>query len=385
MALPVAALCLAGALAAFLVHPAYAQDPPSCPDPTPTAVAVTAVPIVVASTTADYFVLFVRPNLDADLKIPISVTLGEEDVTTLTEQLSPLPKEHYLVEKYSVDDPADVDGDCISDIEELADLGTLNPINKLPKIDFRHGTVAIPDRETFERLSYKGTNVLIDDHLTDLEFIKFFIFHPNSAWPAVYFMNTVTHRAHYSFSLAVRHPQAGMMRGEIVYHPDSRGARRFAGRLPLRVRALQDAYPFEAVQYAYEVLAASMPLLENNLAYYPMPAAALPLYQEERASYDDSRINVIFEADIFPDVDFLSLNRGTGYGYLRVMGQDERPNPRDIVIYQSLPNDLPRVAGIITTVAQTPLSHVNLRALQDRVPNAFVRDALDDATIDSLI
>ena len=379
-----AALCLAGALAAFLVYPAYAQDPPSCPNPTPTAVAVTAVPIVVASTTADYFVLFVRPNLDADLKIPISVTLGEEDATTLTEQLSPLPKEHYLVEKFSVDDPADVDGDCISDIEELADLGTLNPINKLPKIDFRHGTVAIPDRETFERLSYKGTDVLIDDHLTDLEYVKFFIFHVNSAWPAVYFMNTVTHRAHYSFSLAVRPPQSGMMRGEIVYHPDvdapdgSLGVYRFEFEP-------WDAYPFEAVQYAYEVLAASMSLLENNLAYYPMPAAALPLYQEERASYDDSRVNVLFEADIFPDLDFISLNRGTGYGYLRVMGQDERPNPRDIVIYESLPNDLPRVAGIITTVPQTPLSHVNLRALQDRIPNAFVRDAVDDATIDSLI
>ena len=34
---------------------------------------------------------------------------------------------------------------------------------------------------------------------------------------------------------------------------------------------------------------------------------------------------------------------------------------------------------------QTPLSHVNLRALQDRAPNAFIRDALDDDTIDSLI
>ena len=384
LAASVSALCLAGALAAFLIHPAYAQDPPPCPNPTATAVAVTDVPIVVASTTADYFVLFVRPNLDADLKIPISVTLGEEDATTLTEQLSPLPKEHYLVEKYSVDDPADVDGDCLSDIEELADLGTLNPINRLPKIDFRHGTVAIPDRDTFERLSYKGTDVLIDDHLTDLEYVKFFIFHPNSAWPAVYFMNTVTHRAHYSFSRAVRHPRAGMMRGEIVYHPDIEAPDGSLGVYRFEFEP-GDAYPFEAVQYAYEVLAASMPLLENNLAYYPMPAAALPLYQEERASYDDSRINVIFEADIFPDVDFLSLNRGTGYGYLRVMGQDERPNPRDIVIYQSLPNDLPRVAGIITSVAQTPLSHVNLRALQDRVPNAFVRDALDDATIDPLI
>ena len=381
----VAALCLAGALAAFLVYPAHAQDPPSCPNPTPTAVTVTAVPIVVDSTTADYFVLYVQPNLDTDRKIPISVTLGEEGSTTLTEQLAPLPKEHYLVEKYSVDDPADVDGDCISDIEELADLGTLNPINKLPKIDLRHGTVAIPDRETFERLSYQGTNVLIDNHLADLEFVKFFIFHVSSFRPAVYFMNTVKHRAHHFFTLAVpSQPRNGVMRGEIVYHPDvevpdgSLGVYRFEFEP-------SDAYPFEAVQYAYEVLAASMPLLENNLAYYPMPAAALPLYQEERASYDGSRINMIFEADIFPDVDFLYLNRGTGYGYLRVMGQDERPNPRDIVIYESLPNDLPRVAGIITTVAQTPLSHVNLRALQDRVPNAFVADALDDATIDSLI
>ena len=382
----VAALCLAGALAAFfLVYPAYAQDPPSCPNPTPTAVAVTAVPIVVASTTADYFVLYVQPNLDTDRKIPISVTLGVEGATTLTEQLSPLPREHYLVEKYSVDNPADVDGDCISDVEELAGLGTLNPINKLPKIDLRHGTVAIPDRETFERLSYQGTNVLIDNHLTDLEFVKFFIFHVNSFRPAVYFMNTVKHRAHHFFTLAVpSQPRNGVMRGEIVYHPDVEAPDGSLGVYRFEFEP-SDAYPFEAVQYAYEVLAASMPLLENNLAYYPMPAAALPLYQEERASYDDSRINVIFEADIFPDIDFLYLNRGTGYGYLRVMGQDDRPNPRDIVIYQSLPNDLPRVAGIITTVPQTPLSHVNLRALQDRVPNAFVADALDDATIDSLI
>ena len=34
---------------------------------------------------------------------------------------------------------------------------------------------------------------------------------------------------------------------------------------------------------------------------------------------------------------------------------------------------------------QTPLSHVNLRAVQDGVPNAFIRDALDDDDIDDLI
>lgn len=48
------------ASAAFLVGgEALAQTPPACTatDPTPTAVSVDAVPIVVESTAADYFVL----------------------------------------------------------------------------------------------------------------------------------------------------------------------------------------------------------------------------------------------------------------------------------------------------------------------------------------
>ena len=174
------------------------------------------------------------------------------------------------------------------------------------------------------------------------------------------------------------------MRGEIIYHPnveapdDSLGVYRFEFEPA-------DNYPFQDVAYGHEVLAASMPVLENNLVYYPMPFRALPRYHRERDLYDASRVHVVLQEDIFPDTPFISLNQATGYGFLRVMSLDERPNPRDIVIYESLPNDLPRVAGIMTTVPQTPLSHVNLRAAQDRVPNAFIREALDEDVIDSLI
>ena len=108
-------------------------------------------------------------------------------------------------------------------------------------------------------------------------------------------------------------------------------------------------------------------------------------YHRQRASYDDSRINVLLQEDVFPDVDFIPLNVGEGYGFLRVMSAEERPNPRDIVIYESLPNELSRVAGIISTVPQTPLSHVNLRAVQDEAPNAFIRDAPEDSDIEGLI
>ena len=142
---------------------------------TPAAVEVGAVPIVVQSTTEEYFVLYVRPDLDGQREIPVSVTLGRDGATTLTEQLPALPKEHYRVEKFIIADPGDVDFDCISDITELADPVGMNPLNPAPAIRFVDGAVAIPDHETFAALSYQGKNVLIDVHLTDLEFVKFYI------------------------------------------------------------------------------------------------------------------------------------------------------------------------------------------------------------------
>ena len=380
-----AALCLAGALAAFSANPVRAQSPPTCPDPTPTAVAVDAVPIVVASTTADYFVLYVSHDVDGtDVDLPVLVKKGEAGTTTLEENIEALPAERYSVEKYLISDPADVDGDCIDDITELDDLGSKNPVNPAGEVALTDGAVAIPDRATFETLSYQGNGVLGDTRLADLEFIKFILVDMDTDQPTVYFINTETRRVHLHFWNVVQFEVTEAMFGVIVYHPNVVAPDGSLG-VYLFEFGTWDSYSFGAVQYAYEVLAASMPLLENNLAYYPMPALALPLYNTEKTQYDASRVKILLEEDVFPDLPFLSLNQGTGYGFLRVMGREERPNPRDIVIYESLPNDLSRVAGIITTVPQTPLSHVNLRAVQDSIPNAFVRGAIDDDTIDSLI
>ena len=357
--------------------------------PAATAVEVQAVPAIVESTTEEYFVLYVRPALDSDREFPVSVTLGEDGTTTLTEQLSPLPKEHYRVEKFLIADPADLDNDCIDDITELGDPVGMNPLNPARAVPFRDGAVAIPDRETFEALSYKGRDVPYHRHLQDLEFVKFYIIGVATDNMGIYFMNTETHRLHPDFGDAIGlwdDPLwgQGYMGGEIIYHPNVVAP---DGSLGVYLYQFQpmDVYPFGDVARSYEVLAASMPLLDDNLAYYPMPRRALPLYHRERALYDDSRINVVLREDILPDVPFLPLNVGEGYGFLRLMSLEERPDPRDVVIYETIPNELSRVAGLITTVPQTPLSHVNLRAVQDGVPNAFIRDALDDGDIDDLI
>ena len=139
-----------------------AQEP--CPgggyDPTPTAVAVTAVPIVVASTAAEYFVLYVSHEVGGTMvEIPVLVKHGAAGTTMLAENVEALPKERYRVEKYLVADPADVDGDCIDDISELADPVGMNPVNPAAAIEFSDGVVVVPDRETFEGLSYQGTRI----------------------------------------------------------------------------------------------------------------------------------------------------------------------------------------------------------------------------------
>ena len=94
---------------------------------------------------------------------------------------------------------------------------------------------------------------------------------------------------------------------------------------------------------------------------------------------------ILLKEDIYASIGFLHLNIAEGYGLLRVMELNERPSGRDIAIYSSLPNEMPGGGGIITSVPRTPLSHVNLRALQDDVPNAYIKGALQNPAITSLI
>ena len=74
-------------------------------------------------------------------------------------------------------------------------------------------------------------------------------------------------------------------------------------------------------------------------------------------------MQLVFDEDVRGETTFKALNLGEGYGLLRNLEPDKRPRSRDVVIYEPIPNELPRVAGIISTVGQTPLSYVNLHAL----------------------
>ncbi len=364
-------------------------DPPPGPceagwvAPTPVVVGVSEVPIVVSSTGADYFVLYVeRPNRDNPRQyVPVSVTRGQAGTTTLKDNLAALSPTKYRVEKYQVAQPGDLDGDCVDDITELDDLGAHNPINATRATTNVSVKAALDSREAFQAFSDKqdsGTNAF--EVLDGLEHVKFMILGEFGTNPSIYFIDTTSPKWHLVLLSELRElgePEAHLlvaMKGNLVYHPNviapdgSLGMYRFSYNI--------GSGGFSRTANLYQLLASAMPFLENNLAYYPQTERELWHYQREKAKYDASRVNIVLEEDILPDVAYIPLNQAEGYGRLRLMGEGDDPRPGDIAIYESLPNDLPRVAGTITTVPQTPLSHVNLRAIQNGVPNAFLRDIL---------
>ena len=381
---PTAAGLLLTLAALLAIMPAQAQGEPQlepCPgggyNPTPTAVAVTAVPIVVESTAEEYFVLYVEHDLDgATVEIPVLVKRGAAGTTTLAENVEALPKERYRVEKYLVADPADVDGDCVDDITELDNLGSMNPVNPAAAIELSDGAVVLPDRETVETLSFEDSSGAL--------FLKFLLIDMDTDRPLVYFQNTERVRPHTAILDAVGLTGAGgLVHGAMIYDPELVAP---DGSLGVYRYWLGYRYDdsFSVVARTHTLLAASMPLLEDNLVLWIRNYALLDT-QSDLPLYQASRINLVFDEDVFAETSYVALNPGEGYGLLRVREPDEHPHPRDVVIYEALPNELPRVAGIVSTVPQTPLSHVNLRAVQDGIPNAFIRDALDEPDIASLV
>ena len=350
------------------------------PEPLPATIEAAATPITVKSNTSQYFVLYVRNQADSDHETPVALRLGRPGMTILAEHLATLPVDRYRIEQYFVGNPADIDGDCIDDITELADPARMNPLNPAPIIESTDGVTALPDRATFDALSYHK-----DQSPDDFAYVKFVLLDMDTDRPRVYFINSEQHRYHVTFreALGLEPTGAGTLSGTIVHHVN-RAARNGAAADYHFEFWPYTHYRFDVVAHAQTVLAASMPLLEDNLVYY-VPKVAIPAHEREAASYRESRVGIVFDENILPERGFVSLNAAEGFGRLRLMAPGERPNPRDIVIYEALPNELPRVAGIITSVPQTPLSHVNLRAVQDGVPNAFINAALDVTDIGDFV
>ncbi len=335
-------------------------------------------------TEADHYYLLYASET-GDYQMPTRMVIGDGNPTIITEALAAYEEAAYSVIKVPLATPLDVDNDGINDLIEYEQANALSPFNPGYQVPYEDGVVHLGSEETFHDLSFRRRIDVFGDTLENLEVIKFYLV-DDGLTTMLFFLNSNSHINHADFEAAASLPSplnTTHFRGQIVFHPDIMAASGKNGTYRFRFQP-NDRFPFERIQQVQELLAANMPFLENNFCYYPMPAA-LDVVEMEMSLYDNSRVCLLYESDLYADFDYLPFNLEEGYGILTILNPGEEPNPRDVVILEQLPNDLSRIAGIISTVPQTPLSHINLRAIQDKAPNAFVRSVLDSARIADLL
>jgi Pyruvate phosphate dikinase, AMP/ATP-binding domain len=292
-----------------------------------------------------------------------------------------------------VDEPPPADPDPVVD----GSLGDPPPADPQPVELTDPYLLAIPDRATFEAMSRRD-NVPGAMGVREVKFLVTGVDTPN---PVLHFINTRRFSLHYEFatqglglSLSLREFNAqtyftqrrSFLAGSIIAH-DS-----FEHPVSGRGIYTVEFWPTDPVHaphvgIAFHQVVAGMASAAERIYYHPSGDTQQGIVARDRDEFDRRQIRLIDTQELFSGVTFSALNLGEGYGLLRVMdGADPRPaTVRDVVIFKTIPNDLSHVAGVITELPQTPLSHINLKAKQNDTPNAYIRGASDDPQVAALV
>ena len=111
--------------------------------------------------------------------------------------------------------------------------------------------------------------------------------------------------------------------------------------------------------------------------------------QVERIRAVEGQVPIVGPNAPFRGVTFQPLTPALAYGTLRFVASEELRRtslgPRDIVITDQVPNDIPLIGGLITESFQTPLAHVNILSRGRGTPNMALKHARTDERIAPLL
>lgn len=252
------------------------------------------------------------------------------------------------------------------------------------------GMQCLNSRADYEKLAQQ-TNVPGVMGIQELKFLITDVHHPE-----LYFINTKRFNYHYGFFTQGLGNTILLKRfnGE-TYFTDRR--KNIAGSIIAHdnfgssgIYTIEfwptDPVNVEHTALAFNLIAACMKFAQGQVAYHPAGETQEELFKSSKTDLDNLGVRSILTEELFGNVVYTSLNQGEAYGVLRIADGSSRPATiRDVVIYKNAPNDLPHVAGVITEQPQTPLSHINLKAQQDKTPNAYIKQASGNPKINNLI
>ena len=259
------------------------------------------------------------------------------------------------------------------------------------------GATSLENRAAFEDFATR------DDvpGLLAVREVKFLISGYEQGAPTLHFMNSTRNPLHFDFArdhLGYAHDAATFNR--VTYFSQDRQF--LAGTvlaydnfmLPDGSQGLYalefwptDPVSTSYVAQAFQMVEDGMAFAQGTLAYHPSGDVQEQLLIRDAEEFASHSVRTISTTELFDGIEYNPLNLGEAIGILRLMtGDDPRPpSATDIVIYETLPNDLPLVAGVISAAPQTPLSHVNLRAQQNGIANAYLRNAAQNPLLNEHI
>jgi hypothetical protein len=143
-----------------------------------------------------------------------------------------------------------------------------------------------------------------------------------------------------------------------------------------------DTASAEMVAAAYGIIA-DHAFFGGELLFHPTSQAV-----ETEAKKLPESVRQISTDELFAGISYQPLNLGTSTGKLRFLETEglasESLNYRDIVVLDSVPNDIGVVSGIITGELQTPLSHINVLSQNRGTPNMALIGAQEDVALKAL-
>jgi pyruvate, water dikinase len=335
----------------------------------------------------DYYALHVLDQI-GQIGFPVAVQLGPA-VARLEEFRITLPltgQRYYYLGRISRAQPLDLDGDGMDDVFELLRPRYFNALDPTDVPAFRVGTLAVPDRSTFEALARRGDL----PGMLGVRELKFLVAGVDTAYPVMYYMNTGNYPFHDEFAIAAlgwnitvqeyndqtyfTDTHRKNLAGSIVAYDHYHGTDHGEGIYVLEFWPA-DPVKFEHVKTTYDLVLGTMPWVTGQMAYHPAGESQIERWRQERSAYVAAGIAVLTTDELLGGLEYYPLILGETYGRLRLSDGTQPVSRRDIVVLRTLPSDLSLVAGILTETPQTPLSHVNLKARQNNVPNAYVRGA----------
>ncbi|MEQ9301425.1 MAG: PEP/pyruvate-binding domain-containing protein [Cyclobacteriaceae bacterium] len=202
----------------------------------------------------------------------------------------------------------------------------------------------------------------------------------------LYYINTKKHQLHYYFAEEVLDFKGGHFYfNQTQYRLNSE---RFLDLGSINYYEKIDKYVLQFVT-ATEMTCEDISRLTAKIKSTSYIGDRLYFFANETEWEACSGISKISSEELYQGQTYQGLNTTENYGYLTKVSAEELPTTfvsrRSIVLTDGIPNDLPVVAGIITSEFQTPLSHINVLSNSRGTPNMALRGAWQDPTLDALL